>query len=684
MRRGAIAALMTALLGGSCGKVPITPVNAGFALADASWFEAEQTLFIFYQANAEQGIGDPNLIEITYATDDERVDWTPVVDFTTVHGHVPVDCGVTSLCGSTSIRVPIEPREVDIRLRYHRDGDLSLEADTVFNVVGAGEPHERSLVVYGVFDEPNQQVQWRGRHQFPTIRNEQATDLGLRRDFSVEGMAYGDAELTDEFNVYGYGVDCPGSFTDAGLAGVATDERAIFQPDPLPIEASDASTVCADSTVTDARGTFSAGVVARKNPETRSAFPVLRSPVHDATPLKFMLGPCNRVISSEHEAMQRQRLQLEGIDTYCIDQWDGQGFVDELAATFVSAIEAARPAGNDMVLVVGLHQDDPDVAEAVEAALLQVVPQERHRATPRLAGAFVFDSTTRGLEDIDLAPSTLWCPATIPTDTIPDASARTCPTLPDFPDINLGPFSFGNLQILPNRRQYLDFLEEYSDGAAGEVTLLQYLTPEFTTTSDHVDLGEFGVITFLNGESIAADPDDAFSYCVQEEATAITVRSTLLQDPFVQEALAEACLNGEIDQFLCGFLASGVIPLEQFPAWHNDTGESSYDVGLYWQFPFLLRMEYTAFLAGSATAFGVSVPFGFASPSESFFGTDQWTQDEFSLDPELLQCRRFCDHPTFDSAGVYNVTDPFRETYATACYRPDYPQPGDSGFPIDP
>ena len=66
------------------------------------------------------------------------------------------------------------------------------------------------------------------------------------------------------------------------------------------------------------------------------------------------------------------------------------------------------------------------------------------------------------------------------------------------------------------------------------------------------------------------------------------------------------------------------------------------------------------------------------------FGSALWLQDEFVLEQTLTQCERFCDHPTFDAAGIYQVTDLFRESYAGACYAPRFPQRGDSGFPSDP
>lgn len=677
--------LLPVLMGSTCSKVPLHDVEAQFLVADASWFEEEQTLFLFWRVEAQQGLGDPSVVEITYATDTERVDWTPVEDLPTVHSHLPVDCGSNALCGSTSLHVSLEPREVDIRLRYHREGELALQADAIFNVVGPGPPsRSRSLIVYGVFDETNQQIQWRGRHVFPTLRNQEATDLGLRRWFSVQDFRYGTAELATSSNRYGYGADCPEDFVPTELGPVETDQRAVFHPDTLPIEASPRSVVCAESTVTDALGPFTTTALAQKNPEVRTAFPLLRSPVYEAAPVKFMLEPCDRTISTEHEQMQRQRLQLEGVPVYCTDDWRDEDWSNTLAVALTEAVEEQRVEGEDMVLVIGLHRDESGLAEAVEQALLQVVPAERHRSSPRLAGAFVFDSDTRGLEEAELGQTTLWCPASTDTSDMPDASSRTCATIADMPDIDLGPFSFGMLQILPNRKQYLDFLDDYGVSQAGEVTSLHYLTPEFAATSEHVDLGDFGVVTFLNQESISADADDAFSYCVQEELSPVVLSSDLLSDPEIIQALLQYCAMGKLPEEMCAYLAMGMVPLSSLPEWHNLALESRYDLGLYWDFPFLVRMEYRAVLAGSATAFGLSVPFGFGSPAEGYYGSYYWLADEFSLDPMLSQCRRFCDHPTFDSAGAYHVNQSFREAYAADCYVPLFPQPGDGGWPIDP
>lgn len=672
----------------SCGKVPIYDVQAGFELADAAWFAEEETLFLFYEVSAEQGLGEPSVIELSYTTDDGRLDWTPVSELPAVHPHVAVDCGTKTLCGSTSLHVPLEPRDVAIRLRYHRDGELALDADTDFNVVGPGPAHKnRSFIVYGVFDEDNQRVQWRGRHQLPTLRNHDAQNLGLRRDFLIHDQRYGTAEITSSENPYGYGRGCPSIFSSAGLDDVATDERAVFDVDDLPSAASDDATVCADATVTDGTGSFTTTAFARKNPQVRDAFPALRSPIRDATPIRFFLEPCDRSISSQHEAMQRQRLFMGSLPSTCVDDWQDEGFVDELVVSLTAAVEAERPAGNDMVLVIGLHQDEAGLSEVVEEALAQIVPEERDRSSPRLAGAFVFDSDIHRLSLPELEPVTLWCPAALPDEDatqLPDASTLTCAIAPDNPDLELGPFSFGSLPVLPSREQYLDFIDTYSEAQAGTVQSLSFRTPEFATTSQHVEIGDYGVVTFLNDEIISADADDAFSYCVGDESYLFVFRSQIMQSDAFAALIAQDCAAGSIPEELCTAAELGLLPIEWLGEWHGYFGEGTYELGIFWDFPFLLRMEYEIFAAGSVSAFGLSVPFGFAESGESYLGTAMWTTDEFPLEDTLTQCTRFCDHPTFDSAGVYHISDDFRSTYTSSCYLPDYPSPGDSGFPLDP
>ncbi len=685
--RQATLALLALAGVSSCSKVPIHDVAAGFLLADAAWFAEEETLFLFYELEAEQGLGEPSVIEITYATDDERVDWTPVSDFSTIHTHLDVDCGTNALCGSTSLHVPLEPRDVDIRLRYHRDGELALDAHTVFNAVGEGQPHShRSLVVYGVFDQTNEWVQWRGRHQFPTLRNEQAQAYGLRRQLTVSDQTYGTDIVASSANPYGYGGACPAHFAATDIEAVETNERAVFNPEVLPQDASDESTVCAASTVTDATGTFTTAAYARKNPEVRAAYPVLRSPVRDATQIQFFLAPCDRSISAEHEAMQRQRLQMESVATTCIDDWESPTFVDGLVVAFTDAVEAERAAGNDMVLVVGLHQDEEGISELVEEALAQVVPEERSTASPRLAGAFVFDSDIRGMTLSELDPVTLWCPSALPDafDTGLEYTASLyCAIAPDNPDLELGPFTFGSLPILPSRDLYLDFIETYSERQAGEVTSLLLRAPEFSATSDHVELFDYGVATFLDDEAISSDAQDAFSYCASDEYQLFVFRSSFMQGPKFQNIIAQKCAHGATEE-LCAWATLGLLPIEWLAEWHGWFAEDSYELGVFWEFPFLLDVQYEVYTAGAVTAFGFSVPFGLATNGEAYLGSEMWTSEELSLEDLLTQCTRFCDHPTFDSAGVYQVTNSFRDSYASSCYLPDYPALGDSGFPSDP
>lgn len=655
--------LLVALMG--CEKVPLTDIQAGFSLADAVWFEDEQTLFFFYRVEAQQGIEPISTIEISYRTDTEVVPWTPLSATTPVHSHLVLDCGAKQRCGSWSVKVAHQPRNVGLRLRYHPEGSLALQAPLQLSIVGSGQPWEgRSLIVYGVFDEPNLHVQWRARHQFPNLRNEEVEALGLRRQFEVADVKAGDAQAAGPDNPYWYGVpECLGR--PLGWARVATSDRAVFSDREVPVSASNDSTLCGTSTVTDALGTFQAVAVARKNPQVRAAFPRLHSPVKEVTQVSFLLRPCNRVISQEHLDMQVQRLVLAGMPTFCLDDFKAPGFATSLASTLKKAVEGARMQGRDVVLNLAVHHDDTtgQLTTMLTDVLASLVIPERDKATPRLVGASVFDSYARTIKQANIQNLILWCPARLgpDLDVAPNVSTQSCPLLPDNPDLVLGPLKFNVLPILPTREQYLNYIAKYSAAQAGSMKSLTFLAPEHTTTSESFPLGDFGVATFFNSEHIDAATTDAFSYCPSPDPRSL-VQAILFKVPGSQV----------------------LMPLQQLPTVHQLAPQPRYDLGLAWDSPFRLRLTYEAVLSGSLTAFTLSVPFGFKSEGEKYYGSVIWSASDFELSDVLKQCTRFCEAPTFDSAGVYNVLQPFNSTYLQQCYTPLFPKPGDGGFPRDP
>lgn len=666
MRR-TLLLLLPALVGLSCGKAPLVDVHAGFVLADATWFAEEETLFVFYRVEAEQGLSPESQLELAYRTDDVDQPWTPLSELEPVHTHLKVDCGAEALCGSTSVHVRLPPSQVQLRLRYHRDGELTLPAAVTLNVVGPGPAQShRSLLVYGVFDQENRHVQWRARHQFPDLRNEEVEALGLRRTFQVSEAAFGAVGPLPDDNPYGYAfaAGCPAGMTPLGFAPIETQDRAVFERQALPLTASAEPAVCATATVTDAKGTFSAPALARKNPEVRPAFPALHSPIRSGTEVGFILEPCTRTISAPHLAMQEQRLLLDGAPELCTEDWQSQGFADALAATFRARIDQVRADGKDMVLAVVLHQDEPTggLSEVLEQALEEVLPSEQEKSSPRVTGAFVFDSVEHLLSHPALRQLVIWCPETGGPDDLDLSSAtasHSCPVQPDRPDVQLGPFKFNNLPILPTRTQYLNFIDKYSDDQAGHTVSLTFLAPERTPSSENVRVGDFGVATFFNNEAVSAAPEDAFSYCAggDERSEGVVFRVPPDEDP---------------------------LPLSALPQVQQVSPQPFYPLGLLWDFPYLSRLEYEVTIAGAASAFSLTVPFGISSTSEKYFGTELWSSGDFPLSNTLTQCTRFCDHPTFDSAGVYQVLAPFRVAYADTCYRPLYPALTDGGFPRDP
>jgi hypothetical protein len=658
----------------ACAKVELVNASIAFTLADAVWFEQEQTLFVFYRVEAEQGIEPPSTIELKYRTDNEVADWKPLSAYSPVHTHIAIDCGPRTRCGSWSVKVPLVPREVGLRLRFQPDGPLALNAPIQLSVIGPGPAHSnRSLVLYGVFDEGNKHVQWRSRHQFPNLRNEQVEGFGLRRWFQVRDARAGDVADPGPQNPYWYATDaCTGLNLNWPVR--ETLARAVFEQSELPLSTSANSTVCATTTVIDATGTFVAFAVARKNPEVRPGFPTLRSPVATTLTAGFLLKFCNRSISAEHLAMQEQRLLLSGNPIICLDDWDTAGFVERLRSRLGDDIEVLRRQGRDVILTFSFHHDDETgrLATVLENVLAAVLGPERGKSSPRVVGALVFDSLPRALTNITLRPLVLWCPATVnfdDLDSIMGISPRSCPLIPDNPDLILGPVRLNSLPILPSRKQYLTFIGKYGAANAGRMRALEFFAPLRTPLSVDVPIGDIGFATFFNNEIFTPAASDALSYCA----------------PITNDEGNGPC--GPTGTGCVVFQVASIptpLPLQALPQFHRVAPQPAYSIGLGWDSPFLLRLDYEVIVGADFQVLSFSVPFGIKTVEQSEYSNTLWKLSTFDLSRILTQCTRFCDAPTFDSGGVYNVQSPFRTTYESQCYSPKFPTPDDGEAPLDP
>ena len=115
---------------------------------------------------------------------------------------------------------------------------------------------------------------------------------------------------------------------------------------------------------------------------------------------------------------------------------------------------------------------------------------------------------------------------------------------------------------------------------------ISFRVPELPPNAEHVFAGGFGVATFLNDEVLTAEPDDAFSYCESDE-----YQGFVFKEPFVMEPL----------------------PISALPEFHSALPADTYRLGIFWEFPYLLRLRYETVTAGAISAFSATLPFGIAS-----------------------------------------------------------------------
>ncbi len=683
--------ILLALCG--CSKVPLQRFFPTADIAVGAWFEREQTLFLFYNVSIEDGFEDDARIEVNYRTDDGESGFVRVDTQNSVHTHLPVNCGTNHICGSQSLAVTKRALEVELRVRYTEAGRLTDPIPFSFQTVeSTGAVSDLSATLYGVFDEKNVVVQWRLRHQIPGILNETVRELGLKREFRVGNQSYG-PRFNEEVsarpvNPYGFSysfsqIPCPSDFVPFSQVELSTQEPAKWAEEALPTEGSAAALACAPAVLTSAAGDIPGRVLALKNPETETGFGSLSTTVRETNQLKFLLSPCGRTISSDHLDMQTQRLLMDREPDVCLDRIDLPTLTTRMSSTFNAALDRERGAGQDLSLLIAFHHDEPNPNsvwhQALQQALEDTFEFESSKSSPRGVGAYVFDSYSNAKLPENLGRRVLWCPIRPLTEEERDAgeqsneSQQVCPVLPNI-GVTLGAVDLGVVPIFAERSVYLDFIRDFGVRNAGTMQQIWVRAPLATPETETIEVGQFAVATFFDGEVLSTSAEQRFSYCA-DLAPQSPLAFRLQKDAVAPEGDQSGL-----------FEPDSVLPLSSLPDIHRQYQFSNYDLGLLWDFPFLFSFQYETVVSGRVRAFGGSVPFGIDRVEGDQYGSEIWTLDSFAVGDVLLKCARFCDHATFDSAGVYNISVAFDIGYANRCYRPKYPTGGfgSESAPLDP
>lgn len=420
----------------SCSKVPLKRYFPETRVAVSSWFAREQTLFLFWDLSIDEGFADDAVVEISVRTENGETGFRDVQSFPSVHRHSRVKCGSKALCGSQSVAFADRVLSAEMRVRFKRDGRLSDEIPLVHQSIESGQTAQTlSAALYGVFDQANEVIQWRLRHQIPGLPNAEVRRLGLNRRFKLVPKRYGERLASERqnraipdglgnVNPYAFGFDetaaCPAGYAAewAGALPVETEAPARWSDEPVPAEGRTAAVVCAEGQLEAASGEIPVHALALRNPETETAYGQLATSVRPARLLKFLLAPCGRTISEDHLNMQAQRLLMDRTVDVCLERTSQDVMQTRMASAFAAALDAERVSGEDMALLIAFHHDDPSGDgvwhRALKGALESTLEYEQSKSSPRGVGAYVFDSLAAGELPQALSRQVLWCPSVPP------------------------------------------------------------------------------------------------------------------------------------------------------------------------------------------------------------------------------------------------------------------------------
>ncbi|MDQ3233642.1 MAG: hypothetical protein M3Q07_17630, partial [Pseudobdellovibrionaceae bacterium] len=544
-------------------KVGLEQDPLRFVLAKAFWFEDESTFFLFYHIDNPQPFRTEGLLEMSL---NQGETWQDVNTGTYVHPHESVDCGNQTLCGSLSIRWTQPLPSAQLRYRFHRDAELAESLVIPVVIVRKSSPLRRSFYIYGVFDQTNVYVQWRGRHFFPGLSHEEAEAYGLRRPYRITGIrSQTNSSDPDRINpsLYGSATVCAG--TELNPDRISSDRGADSWL-MAQVELSFAQ-ACGISEVTDGNGSYSAAAFARKNPIVEPIEQDLQLAFTKAKQIPLIFASCKTIDQNYLDfQVERMHFPTNRID-YCMD--DGTFSRENVLALLYGKVLAAQEPGQVLALVLILHYTLQELSPTISDVLGQSLAAIANNALfPRVSAVFVYDSFAPESPPAITQPSVIWCPVAGDAST----TLSTCAFQPS--QIALGSIEIRSAPALPDYENFQKMDDVQKRGATVED--FSIYTPKEPGSGGRLS------ITQTNDRSYVFNPFDqlpvlaseSLSYCGLYDST----------EAFAFEILpSSGTQDGGIP----------VSPLSVLPGVHRlQDRDQVYNLGLQLDVPFLVSVRY--------------------------------------------------------------------------------------------
>lgn len=629
-------------------KVPFERLETSYPLFQSYWYESEATTYIFYQLESSRRIRDEAVVE--YSLDGEN--WTDIALATNVQQHESVDCGPRVRCGSISLASQEAPASTHLRYRFHREGEL---ADSTVNFISPVRiqrgSHSRSFFVFGIFDETNSFIQWRGRNDFPGLSHEQAVFYGLRRPYKLSGLrVQNQSSEVSRLNpsLYASSSTCEGSEQPASeLRSPAGDDLWLFFriEDIYP-------QACMNVETVDAKGPFSAPALARKNPVLAPINQKLTLGFTEALQIPFVFASCQNP-DAAYLQFQKDRLGMPEHPTdLCLESTNfNPSYLRQLIGERIAA--ARRSSNKTLALLFVLHYTDAAVGSSVALIMMQTLGALLDETLyPRVAATLVYDSFPPLIDPINFDSSLIWCPT---LGSIEETQTLfSCYFQPA--KIVVGPIELKTSPYLPDYASYRELDKDQKEGAA--IEKLSILAPSEPLGFERLDVLEEGTSynVYHPSDRLQVGASDYLNFCPENDRTG-------------------AFIFREI---------SGVPPSEQvspssrlieLPRYQNSNPQlRTFEIGLGLPYPFFVHLQYRSSAALGPKGLSGYIAIQGKSVISDELGAAVIQNQDFNLLGVLNRCTRFCRHPAFDDAGSYLASRAWHEEFQTRCYNPLIPK----------